>query len=1411
MSCIGVNIGALTVKLVELRGNEKHARVVPHRGDPLRTLHDLLAGAKLGGAEYFGVCGELGHVSEAAAIQRAMRELPEGFDAVASLGGESFLVYALRDGRIHNVLSHNKCAAGSGEFFVQQIGRMGLELEEAIGRSFAGRTVPLASRCSVHCKSDITHKLNRKEATAEDLLHTLLESMANKVASLLEKCHQAVRRVLVIGGVSRNAGMIAALQAKLPEAQFVVLPESPWFEAWGCALLVRDAPSDCARRISLQPKLDTLPPLFHSADQLQVIAAPPAHRHGRGKLVLGVDAGSTTTKAVLVDATSRALVASHYTRTRNDPVQATRECLRALAERVGNRFVELVATTGSARELVGAYLGTASVFNEISAHAAGALHFAPDIDTIFEIGGQDSKYVFLRNGVPMDYAMNNACSAGTGSFLEESAQGDLGISVQEIAPLALSATAPVHLKATCAAFINSDVRIAQQQGHSREDILAGLVYAIASNYLTKVKGSRAVGSKVSFQGGVALNRAVGHAFAQLLGRPVVIPPLPELLGALGVALLARQRSGSRETPSRAGDRPSSARPSDSRVPRQLLSLAAPELTSPGRFTCGACQMHCGIDRFEVAGRRFPFGGRCSLFEGAWKRKARTRPAPDLVAERAALVFGTRKVRHALKAEATCQAERPRVGIPRALTTHSLYPLYATFFERLGIELILSEVDSQGDLKAYSSFCYPAQVAHGAVLDLVRRSLQVVFLPHVVRMPRLPGGRDSYLCPVTQAGSYFLAKAFPEVRFLSPLLDFAQDYESNRALREMAAREWGVGGESLDQAWAEAVRAQADVERALQTLGQEALQQALAGGEPAVLLAGRSYTAYTPEVSQSVGKKLASMGVTAIPADCLAPVRTGPMAWHFSNQILNALALVQQHPNLFLILVSNFSCTVDAFTHAQVASEMGSKPYLVLEIDAHTADAGVQTRLEAFLDIITNHQKARPVRLRPGTACHIGSGGLVVRESGERVSLRDPRVRLYFPNFSQYHAQALAMAVRTLGLQPGRVLPLQRSQLELGLRYTSGRECLPLPICIGQLLQIHRQRENHEIAGFYMLRGGAPCVADAYTDYLNRFIAEQRMADVFPFVPAEENDYLGFGRLTLARHTSPALLLADILVEIDHVLRVVGNQDAVNALWQQSEQFMSSVVSLDQFHAQLPGLIERLQRLPRQRDPATCARVVVTGDFFTRFSPFFMEGVRDRYAESGIILKPVDLNDLLLYSTYHSAAETASQWGLKPGGLALAKACTRILQPDGKKYLQNWLACQAERKAEQHYRGLFQNTGLLVAGPNEPGAIFEQAARHISPKVYGEVIPTVGQGLSAPSGGYDGIILVGPFNCLPFRISEAILKPLSLESGIPMLTYESDGYAVSPSILRQVSVHIQQVLDHVRGDSASERVSRRGPV
>ncbi|MCK5141982.1 MAG: hypothetical protein KAQ70_07300, partial [Candidatus Heimdallarchaeota archaeon] len=359
--------------------------------------------------------------------------------------------------------------------------------------------------------------------------------------------------------------------------------------------------------------------------------------------------------------------------------EATRKCIQEVISQVGNQKVKLLGVTGSGRQLVGAYLGTSAVYNEISAHSEGAVYYDKDVDTIFEIGGQDSKYMFLQNGVPVDYAMNASCSAGTGSFLEESAKGDLGVTVYDIADIAMKASDPVRFQADCAAFINTDVRTAMQENYGRDNIIGGLVFSIAVNYLNKVKGTRAVGKKIFFQGGVAKNNAVGYAFAQSTGKEIIIPPNPELIGAFGIALITNKKYNEHEIEGMSEK-------------TDLQSLISEKLKQLSSFTCKACKNYCQIERYEVGGRKFPFGGSCSRYEHQWRGSEKTEEKENLVDFRNDLIFENN-----LKKRKTIKSSKRKIGITRALLTHTLYPLFSTFFEEMGFEVVLSDIDEDKEV------------------------------------------------------------------------------------------------------------------------------------------------------------------------------------------------------------------------------------------------------------------------------------------------------------------------------------------------------------------------------------------------------------------------------------------------------------------------------------------------------------------------------------------------------------------------------------------------------------------------------------------------------------------------------------------------------------------------------------------
>ncbi|TET81419.1 MAG: hypothetical protein E3J43_00810, partial [Candidatus Heimdallarchaeota archaeon] len=649
---VGVNIGSVSVNVVSVNENMNvQTYKQPHLGKPKEVLDQIIEQNIDGNDCFYNVSGSFGEISEIVAVERAINSYDEEFDVVVSLGGEAFVLYVLsKESHILNVLSHDKCAAGSGEFFVQQIDRLDVTLPEAIELAKKGKKMELASRCSVHCKSDVTHKLNRGEASLEDILTSVLASMANKVMGLIIQSRVDVKRLLLVGGVSLNDAFVQILREQIADVDVVVKPESSVFEAYGTALLVKEKPEHTEINLKTSKSFTTFPSLKDFSSQVTIID-PVENKTDFDKdstYLLGVDVGSTTTKAVLIDPEDKSVLASFYGRTSGNPIQATRKCIEELISQVGNLKVNLVGVTGSGRQLVGAYLGTPAVYNEISAHSEGAVYYDSEVDTIFEIGGQDSKYMYLQNGVPVDYAMNASCSAGTGSFLEESSKGDMGVHVFDISNIAMKAEEPVRFKADCAAFINTDVRTAMQEGYGSENIVGGLVYSIAENYLNKVKGSRQVGKKIFFQGGVAKNNSVGYAFAQTTGKQIIIPPNPELIGAFGIALITQSKYEKHEIDG---------------MPKEttLESLIEEELKHLGSFTCKACKNYCQIERYEVGGRKFPFGGRCSRYEHQWRGSEKIDEKENLVDLRNELVFANN-----IQKKSKRVSSKGTIGIPRAL-------------------------------------------------------------------------------------------------------------------------------------------------------------------------------------------------------------------------------------------------------------------------------------------------------------------------------------------------------------------------------------------------------------------------------------------------------------------------------------------------------------------------------------------------------------------------------------------------------------------------------------------------------------------------------------------------------------------------------------------------------------------------
>ncbi len=1305
---VGVNIGSVSVNFVNI-DDENNINIIkrPHLGNPSEVLDAILAENKPLEKCFYQVNGSFGDVSEVVAVERGVSSFDEKYDIVISLGGEAFVLYVLdEEGYIVNVLSHDKCAAGSGEFFIQQIDRLNISLSEAISLAKEGNKIEIASRCSVHCKSDITHKLNRGEASVEDVLASVLASMANKIKGLIFQSRVDVKRILLIGGVALNDAFVKILREQLEVVEVVVKDVSSVFEAYGSALLEKDNPKQTELKLKISKSFSTLPSLEQFSEQVTIIPSVE-HKKDFGEntsFILGVDVGSTTTKAVLLDPEDMAIVASHYGRTSGNPVEATRKCIQEIISQIGNQKVKLLGVTGSGRQLVGAYLGTSAVYNEISAHSEGAVYYDEDVDTIFEIGGQDSKYMFLQNGVPVDYAMNASCSAGTGSFLEESSKGDLGVSVYDIADIAMKASNPVRFQADCAAFINTDVRTAMQENYGRDNIIGGLVFSIAVNYLNKVKGSRAVGKKIFFQGGVAKNSAVGFAFAQSTGKEIIIPPNPELIGAFGISLIANKKYIHHEIEG---------------MPEKtdLQSLISEELKRLNSFTCKACKNYCQIKRYEVGGRKFPFGGSCSRYEHQWRGSEKTKEKENLVDLRNDLIFENN-----LKKKKIIKGSKGKIGITRALLTHTLYPLFSTFFEEMGFEVVLSDIDEDKDVLTNAPFCYPIQVLHGAVNDLVKKEIPLIFLPQIHTLEKGEEWFDATFCPVTQASPYFIATAFRETKFLSPLLHFVEGYDQNEALIKMATKELNIKKKLATEAYKKAVIKQRVVEKQFLDWGRETLRKLKESGETGILLLGRSYNAFPPETSQLIPKKLSSMGVTVIPFDFLEKRKVNDIPWYFSNYVKIAIDLAKENDNLFLLYINSYSCTIDAFVQNFVRSEMRSKPFLILELDSHTADAGTQTRLEAFLEIIVNFQKSqKKVEDEPFQVAKVKKRDgkiVVVTSDNKRVDIKDPRIKLYFPSFSDFHVPAIAKVFELYGFHFGETEPLKLDYAVRGLRHTTGKECIPLPIVIGHMLEIVEKRKPGELIGFYMIRGGAPCAVYSYFHYLEQFLEQNKLENVFIFRFDQLTGFMGTPLMQIARFSPKVTLLGDLVSEVDSALEVVGETGSQAQLLTYWNQFLEDTTSLKNFNKNYRRLIKQIETIPRKSSPKDHPKVLVSGDFFVRFSPFFLKELKEIYSKHGIIVKSTDLYELLLYGNYHLADTTSRRMNADAfKWTTYVKAFATIWKNNSRLFIISKLGPFALQMFERRHRRKFSKTGLLYAGPNDLREIYRQSEKWISSTIF----------------------------------------------------------------------------------------------
>jgi predicted CoA-substrate-specific enzyme activase len=935
----------------------------------LEEFHACVPQDRIGGVRVTGCGGGLiGDMldrpveNEFRAIARGMRTFHPEVRTVFEMGGQTSKFLRLTPGANSNhagiidYQASGECAAGTGSFIDQQASRLRYSIED-VGPAAASAacSARIAGRCSVFAKTDMIHA-QQKGYTTEQILRGLCDAVARNFKSSIVKGRRVTPPVAFIGGVALNESIRKALLEafKLGESEILVPELYGWMGAAGAAMLEADERARTAARLS-RVQVNSEEPAERSVGNEPLSLAnvlllrdrrdtfePPAQGEKIGAY-LGIDVGSVSTNLVVVDGEGK-VRKEIYLYTEGRPIEIVTRGLREIEAELGECLdIRGVGTTGSGRELIGELIGADTVNDEITAHKTGAMFVSTrmgmePVDTIFEIGGQDSKFIRIEKGVVVDFTMNEACAAGTGSFLEEQAE-KMSISIKEqFARLALASAAPARLGERCTVFMERDVTALLVKGSESGDLAAGLAYSVALNYLNRVVRGRKIGKVIFFQGGTAYNDAVAAAFSQVLGKQIIVPPHNGVMGAIGAALIARDRMYGATGPSKF----------------RGYDLGRVEFTSRD-FVCQACSNVCDIKEFTIEGQRTYWGDQCSDKFRKPTHSDRKPVIDDLIGYREKL----------LDSCLLPQAEgRPTVGVPRAMYFYDRFPFWGAYLQSLGFNVVVSSATDRrtaaaGAEMAIAQPCFPVQVAHGHVWELLEKKLDYILLPNIVDAASPQDSIPSHLCPWNQTLP-FVVRVVPQLeeaqaRLLVPTVHFrmGEDFVT-KELANFAA-ELKIPRRMSNQAVRAAYAAQRAFDQALLNTGECALATLQQTGEPALILVGRPYNLYDRSVNCDIPRKLRkTYGVNVVPMDFLALDEedvtsvNSNMFWNSGRRILAAALIARRFANLHLIYISNFKCGPDSFIKSFLNEAAGS-PSLVLQFDGHSNDAGFITRCEAYLE------------------------------------------------------------------------------------------------------------------------------------------------------------------------------------------------------------------------------------------------------------------------------------------------------------------------------------------------------------------------------------------------------------------------------------------------------------------------------
>jgi predicted CoA-substrate-specific enzyme activase len=1258
---------------------------------------------------------------------------------------------------------NERCAAGTGLFLEQQAHRLKLSLSEfsALAEK-AKKGARLAGRCSVFAKSDMIH-LQQKGTPVEEIAYGVCQALVRSVASSLLKGKPLPLPVVISGCTTRNPGLMRAFREVMEVNKLDLLygEFSPFIPALGAALIglkeSRNRTAVPADRLLLEakprqqefssslPSLGQMPPA-ESQEPVSVLK-------GKVRAYLGVDIGSVSTDLVLLDEENRVLTAV-YLPTRGQPLEVLKEGFEEILSRCPDGLELLgIGTTGSGRYLAGKLLQADVIKNEITCQMRSTCFFFPEVDTIFEIGGQDSKYIQVQNKKVIDFNLNKICAAGTGSFLEEQA-AQLGLRVEkDFARLASLSEKPYDLSSRCTVFMETELMQAAATNQPVPDLVAGLAYSIARNYLEKVVERRPVGEHIVFQGGVASNQAVVRAFSRLLGKEIKVHPYNRLSGAIGAALEAKEKvkkSGKKSL-------------GTEEIKQKWLKPF--ELKS---FECQHCANRCQVVRISSGSENVYFGDICERYTSQSAAELRV-PSPFNPIQ-----WRNNFTENLLQKNGAAE-KQPVVGLPRTSVFQEFLPFWITFFQALGFQVKVSPETTAETLEAgvklqSAETCLPVKIALGHIKWLqADKSVDLVFFPSHLDSHRQKNA-SYYFCPYTEHLPHMIPEALRQKLLTAPVY-LEPDEEVQVENWKTLARVFKEPEEKIAAAWKKALEIQDEFRKNQEIMGRKILEESRKTGQPVWLIAGRPYLLYDHYLNLNFWSHLDKLGVTALPLDYLpleeikleekiiSPGDVPP--WRYPQHLLKAAIWARRQPSVFPVFLTNYGCGLDGFVVKQIKKQLGQHPHLFLEFDEHRGEAGLVTRLEAFADEIAQQPEVKEkVQFLVKAA----------EDPEERPVEELKKLPFVIPYFAD-HAFAFSGAMKSRGLQGEVLPPPDRHSLELGEKYSSGKECHAYSYLLGDLLSYILTRKPSSETVFFFPGARYSCLLQQYGPAMRNLLAELGYPHVLVLTPTLDYFWklIEFeGLKTLWQ----GLVAIDSLIKLSCQIRPYeinkGETDLVLArALRQVEQALAEN-KLSQTLTEIRNKLASI-RVQREKKPV----VGIVGDIYTRQNHFANNQLFHRLEELGCEVWPspflVDEIDFTFSREfYEKLTEGNLAETIKLGGLNLIKEAK-------KRQVTGRLQLADLKIKEPGYEELVKST-ITYLNYNNNQTLFLNLARMID----------------FARKGADGLINVICFNCMLGTASQAISQRIKKDFAdipLPTLIY---GETASTSEEARLEAFVEQV-------------------